>query len=338
MSAMSAKTHSGQGAKRILQEPLNSHRLLVDAVKSCAEERGLSFASYSQGWILELSNTSKKRLVYGYDFGLNRSAIFQMMNDKAGFCDACIREGLPAVPHKVFLHPRLQGYVPGDGNWPAIREAFESWGNDVVVKNNAGTGGKEVTRVQSIRALEQATFSLFQVSRSICLSPFLPLQREVRVVTVNGQSLLAYEKERTTLLGDGRSPLSSLIAEAGLDVAHAATEPVDFLTGSSVNLFDVPNAGQAILLDWRHNLGQGAVPVLIDLKDDHPALRLAEKIQSVLDLKMASIDLVETSSGWYVLEANSGVMLEHLSQVLDSDGLYAKTIYGAALDALFMSI
>ena len=174
---MSEQTKYGQGAKRVLQEPLNSHRLLVDAVKACAQERGIEFSSHSQGWILELSKAGLRRTIYGYDFGLNRSAVFQLMNDKAGFADACTRRGLAAVPHEVFLHPRLQGYVPGDGNWPAMRQAFETWGQDVVVKNNSGTGGKEVVRVRSVRELEQATFALFQVARSICLSPFLPWKR-----------------------------------------------------------------------------------------------------------------------------------------------------------------
>ena len=334
---MTEVSKTGQGAKRVLQEPLNSHRLLIDAVKACALARGIAFESHSQGWILELRKGDQQRTIYGYDFGLNRSATFQLMNDKAGFADACLRQSIPAVPHQVFLHPRLQGYVPGDGNWNVMHAAFEAWGGDVVVKNNSGTGGKEVARVRSVRELEQATFALFQVARAICFSPFLPLQREVRVVSVAGQALLAYEKARTVLNGNGRAPLSSLIAEAGFDIAHAGTEPVDAKTGQRLDLFDIPAEGQAVLLDWRHNLGQGAVPVLLDLTDDHPALTLAKQTQAALDLQMASIDVVETPNGWQVLEANSGIMLEHLSQVLDPQGTYAKKIYGAALDALFQT-
>ena len=326
---------TGQGAKRTLQEPLNSHRLLVDTVRAEAKARGIAFASYSQGWILELVKGSERRTIYGYDFGLNRSATFQLMNDKAGFADACLRMGLPAVPHQVFLHPRLQGYVPDQGNWPAMRAVFEGWGKDVVIKNNAGTGGKEVQRVRSFRELEQASFALFQVARSICLSPFLPLQREVRVISVAGQSLLAYEKVRTGLIGNGKAPLSSLIAEAGFDIQHANTESVDARTGARLALFDVPLKGQKVLLDWRHNLGQGAVPRLLDLKATPPALMLAQQTQAALDLQMASIDVVETPDGWQVLEANSGIMLEHLSQILDPKGSYARKIYGAAIEALF---
>ena len=326
---------SGQGAKRVLQEPLNAHRLLVDAVKACAQERGIAFESHAQGWILELSKGDQRRTIYGYDFGLNRSATFQLMNDKAGFAEACQRRGLPAVPHRVFLHPRLQGYVPDDGNWQALRATFEAWGRDLVVKNNTGTGGKEVVRVRSVRELEQAAFALFQTARALCLSPFLPLRREVRLVCVAGQILLAYEKLRSQVVGDGRVPLSCLIAAAGFDISQAGSEPVDAKTGQRLDLFDLPAQGQAVLLDWRHNLGQGAVPVLLDRTADHPALELADRTQRALDLQMASIDLVQTAEGWCVLEANSGIMLEHLSQILDSEGNYARKIYGAALDALF---
>ena len=239
---------TGQNAKRILQEPLNSHRLLVKVVKACAAERGIKCVSHSQDWILELSKDHQRRTIYGYDFGLNRSSTFQLMNDKAGFTDACLRQGIPAVAHQVFLHPRLQGYVPGDGNWPAIRAAFLDWGQDVVVKNNSGTGGKDVVRVTSMRGLEQTCFTLFQVARAICLSPFLPLKQEVRVITVDKQILLAYEKARTLVFGDGQAPLSVLIAQSGIDIEHAANQPVDAESGEALNLFDVPGAGRGFCL------------------------------------------------------------------------------------------
>ena len=43
------------GAKRVLQEPMNSHRLLVSAARESAAALGLSFQSYSQDWVLELA-------------------------------------------------------------------------------------------------------------------------------------------------------------------------------------------------------------------------------------------------------------------------------------------
>ena len=326
---------SGQGAKRVLKDPMNAHRLLVEAVQACARDRGIAIESHAQGWILELSQGNRHRTLYGYDFGLNRSSTFQLMNDKAGFADACQRRGLPAVPHQIFLHPRLHGYVPGDGNWSALRQVFEGWNRDVVVKSNAGTGGREVVRVCSVRDLEHAVFALFQGARAICLSPFLPLKREVRVVSVAGKSQIAYEKLRTRLVGDGKAPLFTLIADAGIDIGSTTAEPIDAETGVRLDLFETPSTGQRVLLDWRHNLSQGAVPVLLDLRSPHPALDLAAQTQSALDLQMASIDVVETADSWQVLEANSGVMLEHLSRTLDPQGHFARQVYGAALDALF---
>ena len=198
--------------------------------------------------------------------------------------------------------------MPGQGNWPTLTQTFEDWGGDVVAKNNEGSGGRELMRVRSLKELEQASFLLFQVSRALCLSPFLPLQREVRVVMVAGYALLAFEKVRTAFVGDGKNSILTLASAAGYDLTHAASEPIDLKTGQRLHLEDTPQIGQRVLLDWRHNLGQGAVPRLMEI-DDHPAITLAKQAAAALNIQMTSIDVVETPTGWQIIEANAGVML-----------------------------
>ena len=246
------------------------------------------------------------------------------------------------VPDRAFLRCRIGFFcIPGyrvmylaRGIGGAITQTFADWEHDVVAKNNEGSGGRELMRVRSLKELEQAAFSIFQVARALCLSPFLPLKREVRVIMVAGQVMLAFEKVRTELTGDGQSPILALASAAGYDLSQASSEPVDVATGQRLTLEDIPQAGQGVLLDWRHNLGQGAMPRIWD-NLDHPAVDLARRVQAALNIQMTSIDVVETPQGWQIIEANSGVMLEHLSQVLDPEGHYARKVYGAAIKALF---
>ncbi len=69
--------------------------------------------------------------------------------------------------------------------------------------------------------------------------------------------------------------------------------------------------GQRRVLNWRHNLDSGALPVLSDQGEIRDAcVRLAVKAAQAIDIRFASIDLVRVEGEWKMLEINSGVMME----------------------------
>jgi glutathione synthase/RimK-type ligase-like ATP-grasp enzyme len=91
--------------------------------------------------------------------------------------------------------------------------------------------------------------------------------------------------------------------------------------------------GQRRVLNWRHNLDSGALPVLVELGElRDTCVRLAVRAAQTIDIRFASIDLVRVAGEWKVLEINSGVMMESLSR------LYPELVYSAydaALDQVF---
>ena len=101
----------------------------------------------------------------------------------------------------------------------------------------------------------------------------------------------------------------------------------------SADLDFVLPLGQRRVLNWRHNLDSGARPILLTGgKARDACTEIAIRAAKAIDIRFASIDVVQVNGAWQVLEINSGVMMEALSK-LHSDLVYA--VYNSALDRLF---
>ena len=306
----------------------NSERMLVDCLKRYGASRGVDVQFLSPDWIAVLSKGARRHLVFGYDLGLNGAAAAKIANDKGATFDVLRAAGLPAVEHQVFLHPRFLDFVPVDGNWTGLLAAFEAFGRDAVLKDNEGTGGMEVFRVRNRTEMEQRALGLFQIARSLAISPFLPIRDETRFVMIDGECVLAYAKQRAEITGDGLHSVAQLLATRKMAAAY---------DNPQVPLTAVPAAGERVPLQWRHNLGLGAEARLLAhaAPELQESLALARKAMAALTLRFASIDIVTVGSTPMVLEANAGVMLEVASRPEFGGRDLADRIYHDVLDRIF---
>ncbi|MEM6784458.1 MAG: RimK-like protein [Bacteroidota bacterium] len=267
--------------------PSNAERFLVTALREEAARRGIACTTYSANWIVRLSRGDQRATVMGYHFPLNSAPATMLAGDKAAASEAMAEASVPCVEHRLFLRPALAGYVGSVGNWAAMLAYAQEHGEHLVVKPNEGTGGQQVLRTGSVLELETAVHELFAHHRALALSPFHAIDREVRLVMLDGTCWLAYEKVRT-----------------------------------------------AIDTEWRHNLGLGATPQVLDPPPDALVEHACAAMQA-LGLRFASVDLVEVSGTWRVLEVNAGVMMEAFARQSKANAARASAIYGAALDAVF---
>lgn len=303
----------------------NARRILVDSVRRYARAHGLGLATHSHDWISSLDTPRGPHHVFGYDLGLNGSAAHSIANDKSATYEVLAAAGIAALEHRVFLHPRFFRFLPRGGNWRDLRQAFEDFGLDAVVKDNEGTGGLDVFRVRSEADLETRVHELLLIARAVALSPYVAIEAETRFVMLGGDCLLAYRKERPGVSGDGRTPLGTLIAAARAEGRLSAELAVE-----ADDAARVPAAGEQIPLLWRHNLGQGAVAVPVEASG--AGLDLARRAMSALGLTFAAIDVIAVAGSLLVLEANSGVMIEALSRTRKDGDALADRIYHTALD------
>jgi glutathione synthase/RimK-type ligase-like ATP-grasp enzyme len=312
---------------------LNKERIFVSTAKKYCDQRGISIDVKSQGWLLVMQRGDERRFALGYDLGLNSSVTQGIADDKAATAEVLEISGVPCVSHALFLSPKLSEYIPEKGSWEAMLLLLGKYPRGIVVKPNEGTGGNAVFKVLTRRDLEQAVGQIFSSARSLSISPFLEIEAEVRVVLLGDVALVVYEKNRPSVLGDGKHSLLELALATVPVEQQSVVLPgmIDDLDEAALG--EVLPAGQRRVLNWRHNLGSGAEPALLEQGAMRDACtELATRAARAIGLRFGSVDVVQVEGAWRVLEINSGVMMEALSQQ-HPDLVY--TTYSAALDRVF---
>ncbi|MFZ4573926.1 MAG: ATP-grasp domain-containing protein [Phycisphaerales bacterium] len=312
MTQSSHESHGSADHRRLFS------RLLADVARS----RGDSVDELGDGWILRFRRGDTVRHAWGFNLELNSSAAHLLACDKSAASEVMAREAIPHVPHRAFLHPRMGPYAAREGFWRPAMECFEAWRRNVVVKDNNGTGGVGVYRATTPRGLEAAFLMLFQRVHAVCLCPYSEIVGETRFVLLDGECLLAFEKVRPTVTGDGVRPLRALAAGGGVEIDPETVADVE----------EILPAGATRLLSWRHNLGQGARAREID-PASHDGYELARRAARAVNLRFGSVDVVTTPRGNEILELNAGVMLEAVARQLPQGEPRARAIYQRAYDA-----
>ncbi|HJM91369.1 MAG: hypothetical protein QGG19_09340 [Alphaproteobacteria bacterium] len=312
----------------------NSARQFVSIIKTYCEQNKIEIISLSHDWIFVLRGASGNKIIFGYDLGLNSSSVLSTARDKAATFDVLGALGISAVEHKMFLAPRFLKHIEQSGNWQRIIDCHERNNLASVVKPNEGTGGLDVFLVHGADELEGAVHEVLSRERSVALSPYLSIEREVRAYVAFDEVPLLYEKVRPFITGDGASQTAELAwkkfgadALSGLVQDRPSDRRQEFLSR-------IPAAGVDVPLGWKHNLGQGSKLRALSVTAHEREIQLAKATAAAMGLNFGAIDIVEIDGQLKILEVNSGVMFENAIRGggIEYDVVYG--IYSRALDTL----
>lgn len=157
-------------------------RWMVGMLRDICQVRGITFAAYSDDWLLELRVGDKVRRVLGYRFHLNDSVAASVAQDKVATYQVLAKADIPAVTH-VLVRTKVSY---------ADRQVMAGW-QKIVVKPLVGTSGHGVRLFTGIdeaaEHIEQSTILAWAAA------PFVDIQREVRVIMLDGMPLITYEKQ-----------------------------------------------------------------------------------------------------------------------------------------------
>ena len=298
-------------------------RQLVKLIEDICKEDGIKLESFSDNWILQLTNKDEKKcIIYGYKFPNNGASIGKVCDDKAALSDILKSNNIPCVEHLYFEGPKSP-MTGSQGLFFPLFELLEKHGK-LVIKTNSGSGGNGVYKCETIKELEIAVFDVLKNHRAMTVAPYVDIENEYRIIVEGGKPMVMYAKQRPNITGDGISTVKELIENnhlGGIDVMK------------NIDLNYIPQLGENITISWKHNLGQGSLPVM--LKDKKLIGELADFALSVaetLDLKFVSVDIVkDRNAGYKVLEINSGIMMETFSKLNKENYEIAKHIYRSAI-------
>jgi biotin carboxylase len=172
--------------------PYIAERLLPKVVREYCERAAITFHAYSDEWVLQLTKDDTKKWIVGYKFDLNNSAAGELAQDKVATYAALKANSIQAIPH--YLVRSLPNELIHVQELHQLLNAMP-----VVAKPLEGTGGRFVTRFEST----DDALAMIRVSGepAWALSPHYELETEYRLIMLDENILLSFEKTQPTFRG-----------------------------------------------------------------------------------------------------------------------------------------
>lgn len=306
---------------------VRDQRQMVRMLKEIAEEQAQTIHILSDDWIIILNDGTHDMYIFGYKYPNNNAAIEHICDDKVGLAAVLELKKVPVVPHVYFEAPLNNSYVDPEKDKLARAELIKQWGT-VVVKPNEGTGGQNVYKAQNVEDLENACRTVFEYSRSCAICPFREIEHEYRAIVLNDEVRLLFEKIRPSIVGNGCDTIIELVRK------QIGNYPIERLNTNKV----IP-AGERYTVQWKHNLGQGGSAEIVSSDELKGKLaKIAINVTKTIKANFVSVDIIQSTNGFEVLEVNSGVMMEHFAKSSKKNYEIAKNIYRDAVNSYLSSL
>lgn len=182
-----------------MSEQLNT--LLEDACRAV----GVEICRLSDGWTHVLQRDRKTRLVVGHVFDINTAAAAELCNDKVALSTYLDFRSIDNIPHRL-----VTVYVEAaDSSWErrnhqdrvavdALDELLElGITPPMVIKPVRGTGGMHVVLADDRHEATRLLIEQLRRDGMAAVSPYVPIEREFRLVVLDDDVVCALTKERS---------------------------------------------------------------------------------------------------------------------------------------------
>ena len=297
----------------------NEFRKLIQLICS---ENNISCDVLSLGFLLVLEKNGVVKTISGYKFDNNSHSLGKIFDDKYATYELLKHYNVPVCEHSIFYcKNNTNTYVGKYNSLKYLKEKFDEYNGDVVVKKNTGTCGNEVSHFNEFNELEKFYNDTFLNNTSFSICPFYNIGNEYRVIVLNNKVKVMYKKILPEVLGDGYSTIRELLLKFNYEYFKN---------------IDDKSLDEKFCYDWKFNLSLGSVASFdISSDDKKNILDIVSKITNNIDIGFCSIDIVKSDTSFLVMEINSGVMMKYLISEKDSGYSIAKDIYTEAILSMF---
>ncbi len=288
-------------------------------IKEICDEEDIAFDILSKGLIISLKKDNKIKFIFGHKFDLNYHSTGLVFDDKYATYEVLKKIGVNVIEHNILF--KRNGYSN-------CLEYFLSHNKNIVIKPNEGTCGNGVYHITKEEEIKPILDELFIKNKSISVCPFYKIKHEYRLIMLNNNCTLLYGKKRPIVIGDGIHSIKELL--------------INFNSKYFTNKLDSNEYNKILKKDevyeygWKFNLSKGSMPFEVldnDLKNK--LLKLSEDITKTIDLNFCSLDIIDTNEGLFVIEINSGIMMNNYIKLMPNGRNVAKEIYKCAIKSIF---
>ena len=216
-------------------------RMMVQMVRDICDERGITLQTFSDDWLMELEMNDQTARILGYKFGLNESAASSIAQDKVAASQLLNYHKVAAVPHFLI---RTKA---NEANWKS-----RQWTDGMVIKPLTGTSGHGVCRFETVQKAE--AWMAEQGIEAWAVSPYFDIAREIRLIMLDQNVLLCYEKRPAIVdgfkwfnLGKGAIPVDYVPTKRQLTLAIEARQALG-LRLAAIDIIEL-NSGEQMVLE-----------------------------------------------------------------------------------------
>ena len=290
-------------------------------IEEIATELNINYKILSDNYIFELEKNGVRKYIYAYKFPLNDEGINEILDDKYAFYSVIKNLDIKTID----MIPIYKNYNKNN------LISYLNKNKEIILKRTHGSCGVDVFKINNQKDLFSKLDYLLAQDFMVILSPYYNIKREYRVIVLNNEVKLIYGKERPVIVGDGFSTIKELLEKFNDSYYNEIT-----LQKLNLNLNTILPLNKSLEIDFKFNLAKGS-KVNLDIEE---ALKnnlkdIAINISTKLNIKFASIDIIEVDDELLVLEANSGIMMDRFQKNVKDGCSITKSIYKEAINSLF---
>lgn len=288
-------------------------------IKEICDEENIEFSILSKDWVIMLKKDNIVRFIIGNKFDLNTHASGLVFDDKYATYEVLKSLNIPIIEHNIMFK---------NDDYNKCIEYFHNHNDEIVIKTNDGTCGNGVFHITKEEEIEPLLKKLFIKHSSLSICPFYNIKHEYRLIMLKNECALLYGKNRPIVYGDGQKTIRELLKDFNPNYFK------DILTEEEYN--KVLKKDEKYEYGWQFNLSKGSMP--FEVEDDefkNKLLDFCRNIAKKLDLNFCSLDVIDTTSGLYVIEINSGIMMKNYMEIVSNGKQLAKEIYRTAIKNMF---
>lgn len=302
-------------------------------IKQIALENDLSYEVLSCDLVIKLTKDNKIRYINGYKFGLNSHSLGLILDDKYATYELLNSLGISVCKHHILFRPtNHNSYAKNYNSFDYCYDLFLKYNKNVILKVNNGTCGDGVYHITTKKELKKIYNHLLKYNFSISLCPYYDIKNEYRVILLNNEIKIMYGKINPVVIGNGKDKLIDLLKDFNINYFGYKTN-----LKKNINYNKVLKKDEKFIYDFKYNLSKGSI-ITEDIDKETKSIisKMAKDVSKKINLGFGSIDIIKTiDDKYYVLEINSGVMIENYIK-LTSDGFKkAKKVYEEAVLEMF---
>lgn len=305
------------------------YKILAEICK----EKGIKEREISYGWIRELSKDGDNHYIMRYQFDLNSEISYNIAGDKFATYEVLKSNNVPTIEHRMIFSPETRSCYYENKFVEEAKELLAQNNNKVVIKANNSCQGKDVFICLSEEEIERVVGKLFEEKNdTLSACPYVDIDFEYRVVYLDGEVIFVYKKRKPYVTGDGNLTVRELINN------KFNPESIKIDVCRKVDLDYVPAFGEEVTVSWKHNLNNGAEPILVDDSDEYlsEVKKVAVMAGKAVNIKFATIDVALThNKEVLVMEINASVCMNKFSEIVPGGYEIAKNVYSKAVDKMF---